>query len=51
MYQALHDQRCASGPSVDDLAGRAGMNDGIIAVIVARFENLVGLWTGDPEDH
>jgi transcriptional regulator with XRE-family HTH domain len=25
MYQAFHDQRRASGLSVDDLAGRAGM--------------------------
>jgi hypothetical protein len=28
-------------------AGRALADDGIIAVIVERFANLIGLWTGD----
>jgi uncharacterized protein len=32
-------------------AKRALADDGIIAVIVERFDNLIGLWTDDPEDH
>jgi uncharacterized protein len=32
-------------------AERALTDDGIIAVIVERFGNLIGLWTDDPEDH
>jgi hypothetical protein len=32
-------------------AERALTDDGIIALIVERFDNLIGLWTDDPEDH
>jgi hypothetical protein len=32
-------------------AERALADDGIVAVIVERFDNLIGLWTDDPEDH
>jgi hypothetical protein len=32
-------------------AEHALADDGIIAVIVERFDNLIGLWTDDPEDH
>ena len=30
---------------------RALADDGIIPVIVERFDNLIGLWTDDPEGH